>query len=137
MHCELLVHFEEHHTKFDMKAHTIGDRNIIDCIKTCIEQLAAESRLRKLDENLKKKYADCFPSDIPHIHDLPKDVYHHIEVKPGMVISTAHAYSCPKKYCEGWKTFIDQHYAAGCIWPSSQYASPSFIIPKVDISVLP
>jgi hypothetical protein len=114
VHCELLLLFEEHRTKFDMKAHTVGDVNIIGCIKIQIKQLAADSRLKKLDEKLKKK------------------------VKPGMAISVARAYSCPQKYREGWKTLIDQHYVAGCIWPSSsQYTSPSFIIPKADISVLP
>jgi len=121
-----------------MKAHTVGDLNIIGCIKTWIGQLAAESRLKKLDEKLKKKYTDHFPSDIPHVHDLLRNVYHHIKVKPGMVISTTHTYSCPRKYCEGWKTLIDQHYTASHIWPSSsQYTSPCFIIPKADISALP
>lgn len=98
-----------------MIPHTIGNHNIIGSIKTCIEQLAAESRLKKLDEKLKMKYADWFPFDIPHVHDLPKDVYHHIEVKPGVGISTACAYSCPQKYREGWKALIDQHYAVGHI----------------------
>ena len=121
-----------------MLPHTVSDHNIIDSIKTCIEQLAAESRLKKLDDKLKRKFTDQFPSDIPHVCDLPKAVYHHIEVKPGASISTAHAYSCPRKYHEGWKTLIDLHYAAGHIRPSlSQYTSPSFIIPKADDTVLP
>ena len=73
-----------------------------------------------------------------HIRDLPNDVYHHIEVKPGIPISTVHTYSCPRKYHEGWKTLIDQHYATEWIRPSSsQYTSPSFIIPKADPTVLP
>ena len=66
-------------------------------------------RLKKLDDKLKKKFTDQFPSDIPHVRDLPKDIYHHIEVKPGVAISTAHTYSCPQKYREGWKTLIDLH----------------------------
>jgi Reverse transcriptase (RNA-dependent DNA polymerase) len=121
-----------------MQAHTVGDLNIVGLIKMCIEQLAATSRLAKLDKIYKEKYTDSFPTDIPHVCDLPTDVYHHIDVKPGVPISTARAYSCPRKYCEGWKTLIDQHYAAGRIRPfSSQYTSPSFIIPKVDPTVLP
>ena len=121
-----------------METHTTGDQNIIAVIKTCIDQLAAESQLSKLDPKLKTMYADRFPLDIPHVTELPRDVYHHIEVKPGATISTGRVYSCPRKYREGWKTLIDQHYAAGRIRPSSsQYTSPSFIIPKADITVLP
>jgi hypothetical protein len=71
--------------------------------------------LAKLDQKFKHRFADYFPSDIPHVHDLLRDIYHHIEVKPEIPISTAQAYSCPRKYQEGWKTLIDQHYAAGCI----------------------
>jgi hypothetical protein len=121
-----------------MHAHTVGNVNVVGLIKTRIKQLAAESHLMKLDQKYKKKYNNCFPTDIPHVRDLPTDVYHHIEVKPGVPISIARAYSCPRKYCDGWKTLIDQHYAAGWIRPSSsQYTSLSFIIPKADLTVLP
>ena len=50
----------------------------------------------------------------------------------------ARAYSCPRKYREGWKTLIQQHLAAGRIRPSnSDYVSPAFIVPKSDPTVLP
>jgi len=122
-----------------MQAYTVGDHNIMGLIKTCIEQLAADSWLTRLDKKYKEKYANCFPTDISHICDFLMDVYHHhINVKPGIPISTSCAYSCPWKYHEGWKTLIDQHYAARQIRPSSsQYTSPSFIIPKVNPTVLP
>ena len=100
-----------------MQAYTVGDLNVVGLIKTHIEQLAATSRLSKLDKKYKEKYADSFPTDIPHVRDLPTDVYHHIDVKLGVLISIACAYSCPWKYREGWKTLIDQHYAAGRIRP--------------------
>lgn len=65
-------------------------------------------------------------------------VYHHIEIKPGSPISVGQAYSYPRKYRDGWKTLIEQHSKAGRIClSSSPYASPSFIIPKADSSVLP
>ncbi|KAF8224821.1 hypothetical protein L208DRAFT_1309062, partial [Tricholoma matsutake] len=84
-----------------------------------------------LDTQYKRSFNDCFPSDIPHAADLPKDVYHHIKIKLDLPISMGHAYSCPQKYWQGWKTLIDQHAAVGRIRPSSSpYASPSFIIPK-------
>ena len=97
IHCELLVHFEKYPHKFNMQTHTVGDHNIIGIIKMHIKQLTAEAQLKKLDDKFKKKYADGFPSDIPHICDLPWDVYHHIEVKPGATNSTTHTYSCPHK----------------------------------------
>ena len=71
VHCKLLLHFEEQPHKFNMQAHTIGDCNIISIIKMHIEQLATTHRLVKLDDKFKKKYADHFPSDIPHVCDLP------------------------------------------------------------------
>jgi hypothetical protein len=138
VHGELVQHFEKHPKRFRMDNYTVSNPNIIGLLRTRISQLASQARLEKLDLKLKKKFADRFPTDIPHVRDLPTSVYHHIEVKPGISVSTARAYSCPRKYREGWKTLIDQHYAAGHIRPSSsQYTSPSFIIPKADTSVLP
>jgi hypothetical protein len=138
VHCELLVHFKERPSKFNMEAFTVGNRNIVGLITSHINELAAKSQLAKLDKKYKEKYSSCFPTNILHVRDLPTDVYHHIEVKPGIPISTARAYSCPHKYREGWKTLIDQHYVVGRIRPSSsQYMSPLFIIPKADPSILP
>jgi hypothetical protein len=121
-----------------MDPYTVKDSNIISLLKTCINQLAAEGCLTKLDKRYKEKYTKCFPTDIPHMQDLPTDMYHHIDVRPDIPISMAHGYSCPHKYCDGWKTLIDQHYAARQIrLSSSQYTFPSFIIPKADATVLP
>jgi hypothetical protein len=121
-----------------MEKHSVRGPNILGLLTTHIQQLASQARLSKYDTKMKKQFADRFPTDIPHARDLPKDVYHRIEVKPGISISTVRAYSCPRKYRAGWKTLIDQHYAAGPIRPSSsQYTSPSFIVPKADITILP
>ena len=68
-----------------MQAYTVGDLNIVGLIKTHIEQLAAMSRLAKLDKKYKEKYANLFPTDIPHVCNLPTDMYHHIDVKPVVV----------------------------------------------------
>lgn len=47
-------------------------------------------------------------------------------------------YACPHKFCDTWKTLIQQHLDAGCIrLSSSPHALPAFIIPKADASVLP
>ncbi|KAF8220372.1 hypothetical protein L208DRAFT_1221180, partial [Tricholoma matsutake] len=68
-----------------------------------IEELAASKVLESLDSMYKERYADRFPTDIPHASELPTDIYHHIEVIPGSPISVGCAYSCPRKYREGWK----------------------------------
>ena len=47
-------------------------------------------------------------------------------------------YSKPQKYCEAWATLIRQHLDANWIWPSSSsHASPAFLVPKLDTTVLP
>ncbi|KAF8218796.1 hypothetical protein L208DRAFT_1347147, partial [Tricholoma matsutake] len=112
--------------------------DLIGAIKTRIKQLAGEAMLQKWDRKLKETFADHFPNNIPHVKDLPRDVFHYIKLLPGAPISVAHAYACPCKYHAGWKALIKQHKAAGCMRPSfSPYASPSFIIPKADPTILP
>ena len=47
-------------------------------------------------------------------------------------------YSCPRQYREAFATLIQQRLDLGFIWlSSSAFASPSFIIPKADKTVLP
>src|SRR5271154_3781165 len=101
-------------------------------------QLANTERLKNLDEKYKHKFKDRFPKDIPDAKDLPTSVYHWIHVDPKAQMSVARSYSCLRKFRQAWKTLIDQHAAAGRIWPSSSpYTSLSFIIPKSDLMVLP
>jgi hypothetical protein len=138
VHMELMALFDENEQQFDMSPFTTGPLDIMATIKTRIAQLAGEATLRKLDTQMKESFVDHFPSDIPHVKDLPRNVYHHIQLLPGAPVSVSRAYGCPHKYRTGWKTLIDQHVAAGRIRPSlSPYASPSFIIPKADPTVLP
>ena len=138
VHIELKTLFDENPERFDMDAYTTGPPCVIAAVQMRIKELASMAELLHLDNAFKTKYKDHFPTDIPHIRDLPTDVYHHIELRPGSPVSVARAYGCPRKYRTGWKTLIEQHLAAGRIRPSSSpYASPSFIIPKADITVLP
>jgi hypothetical protein len=83
------------------------------------------------------EFADVFTL-ILHLDELPTDVYCCIKLKdPSKTIST-HSYSTPRKYCKAWQTLIQQHLDAGQIHPSSSsHASPAFIIPKSNPSVLP
>lgn len=138
IHMELTVLFDENIQCFDMMLFTTGPPDIIATIKTWIAQLAGEATLRKLDQQMKASFVDQFPLDIPHVKDLPCNVYHHIQLLPGAPVSVSCPYGCPWKYRTGWKMLIDQHVAARRICPSpSPYASPSFIIPKVDPTILP
>ncbi|RDB15414.1 Transposon Ty3-G Gag-Pol polyprotein [Hypsizygus marmoreus] len=138
VHAELLLLFKKHPARFDFQTHTTGSHNIIAVVRARIEHLASLDTLRELDHELKTSFSDCFPTDIPHVRDLPTEVYHNIEVPPNTHFSTARAYSCPRKYRAGWKTLIDQHVAAGRIRPScSPFTSPSFIVPKADPNILP
>ncbi|RDB23205.1 Transposon Tf2-9 polyprotein [Hypsizygus marmoreus] len=137
-HNELASFFAKHPDRFNLSAYTTGHPNIIALVKARIQQLASLDTLSALDHEFKTSFHDCFPKDIPHVRDLPSTVYHNIEVPPNATFATARAYSCPRKYRDGWKTLIDQHVAAGRIRPSSSpFTSPSFIVPKSDPNVLP
>jgi hypothetical protein len=38
------------------------------------------AELLHMDATFKRKYMDWFPTNLPHVRDLPTDVYHHIEL---------------------------------------------------------
>lgn len=113
VHMELMALFEEQPEQFEMSKFTTSSLDLIASIKTQIKQLAGEATLLNLDKQFKHSFIDRFPTDIPHIRDLPQDVYHNIELLPGAPISVNCMYVCPQKYCAGWKTLIDQHLAMG------------------------
>lgn len=120
-----------------MTAHTAVS-DIIGLVCARIESLASTEVLALKDRDMKVKFSDCFPRNIPHVLELPTTVYHRILTCPGARVTTTCTYSCPQKFRDSWKTLIDQHVAAGRIRPSSsEYSLPSFIIPKTDPTVLP
>ena len=95
-------------------------------------------KLAALDSRLREKYADRFPSDIPPVDDIPADVYHRIRLHDVNKTITTRSYNCPRKYHDMWRTLLSQHLAADCMRPSSStFASPSFIVPKANPTVLP
>jgi hypothetical protein len=82
-------------------------------------------------------FSDVF-RPIPHISELPEDVYCHISLKDASKTISTRSHSCPRKYQDAWKTLLEQHLEAGRIRPSSStHASLAFIIPKADSTVLP
>jgi len=65
-------------------------------------------------------------------------VYCRIRLKDATKCVQTRTYSTPRKYREAWATLIQQHLDAGRIRPSnSAHASPAFIVPKSDPTVLP
>ncbi|KAJ8468870.1 hypothetical protein ONZ45_g17089 [Pleurotus djamor] len=109
-----------------------------EAIKDRIEVISFVEKLKVLDAEMKKEFADMFPDDIPPVKDLPGDVFHRFELKDPIKFVKNRSYSCPRKYVEFWKTLVDQHLKAGRIRPSdSPYASPAFLIPKADPLALP
>ena len=112
--------------------------DVITAIQCCIEQLVAVEDLQCRDAAMKKEFEDRFPTDIPHIEHLPDDVLFHVQPKDANKIIQRRSYDCPKKYCEAWKTLLQQHIDAGHLHPSnSSHSSPAFIIPRADPTVLP
>jgi hypothetical protein len=110
----------------------------VAAVHSRIENLLTQEKLKLLDTKYKSSYADLFPSDIPHVSELPQDVLMLIKLRDIQKPMVAQAYSCPQKYRESWRTLIEQHLAAGRIRPStSEYVSPAFIVPKSDPKVLP
>jgi hypothetical protein len=111
--------------------------NVLGMVHTWIEQLAFEEGLHHLDEAVKEEYTNVF-KPIPHINRLPTVVYCHISLRDANKSVSTRSYACPCKYRDTWKTLLHQHLETGCIRPSaSTHASPSFIIPKANATVLP
>jgi hypothetical protein len=109
----------------------------VAAIRQRIEILAAQKELEKLGLKMKSEFKDVF-SEIPHLDELPTDVYCRIWLKDASKCVQTRTYSTPRKYREAWATLIQQHLDAGRIRPSnSANASPAFIVPKSDETVLP
>jgi len=116
----------------------VNGLHVVTMVKDRIEVLASVEELRKLDATMKQKFADRFPADIPHIDELPTDVLYRVKLKDANKVIQQRSYPCPRKYRDAWHTLLEQHLAAGRLRPSSSaHASPSFIIPKADPTVLP
>jgi hypothetical protein len=111
--------------------------NVAGMIKDRIDVLAFQERTKGLEDNLLRKFKDVF-EPLPHVEKLPTNVTARIKIKNVEQTIKTRTYACPRKFREAWQTLIQQHLDAGRIRPSSSpHASPAFIIPKSDPSVLP
>jgi hypothetical protein len=111
--------------------------DVVAAVRVRIETLAAQEQLDRMSDAVKEKYSKVF-NLIPHVDELPTDVYCRITLKDATKTFTTRSYSSPWKYKEAWAVLIQQHLDAGRIRPSnSAHASPAFLVPKSDAAVLP
>lgn len=109
----------------------------VTAVRQRIENLVAQEQLEHLGDVVKEKYKDIF-MPIPHLNELPTDVYCRIKLKDAYQKITTRSYSTPRKYKEAWAMLIQQHLNVGRIRPSnSAHTSPSFLVPKTDPVILP
>ncbi|GLB45211.1 putative retrotransposable element tf2 155 kda protein type 1-like [Lyophyllum shimeji] len=119
------------------KFEKVKEINVVTAIQQRIKDLCAIEKLQKFESAMKTEFRDIF-EPIPHVNELPRDVLAEIHLQKAEQSIRTRTYQCPRKYREAWKTLIAQHLEAGRIRPSSsQFASPAFIIPKADPTVLP
>jgi hypothetical protein len=111
--------------------------DIAAMVKERIEVLALQEKFGYLEKDFLSEFKDVF-EPLPHVDKLPRNVTARIKLKNAEQTIKTRTYACPRKFCEAWQTLIQQHLDAGRIRPSSSpHASPAFIIPKSDPSVLP
>ena len=86
--------------------------DIVAAIRVRVETLTAQEQLDRLSEATKAKYSRVF-NPIPHVDELPTDVYCCIKLKDASKMITTRTYTSPRKFKEAWATLIQQHLDAG------------------------
>lgn len=135
---KLMKTVSEHDDEEDQEAERRYCAHNVNAVHASIARLALEERLKREEVNMRDEFQDLFQSRLPHIDEVPDNVYHRFKLKdPDMVIAKRQ-YGCPQKYKAAWKSLLDEHLEAGRIrHSSSPYASPSFVTPKSDPAALP
>ena len=119
------------------QAQQLQKLDIVGAVCKCLEELTAQDQLKCMGSEVFSKYKPAFEL-IPHVNDLPTNVYCQIQLKDAMRSIATWSYSSPWKYCEAWQMLLQHHEDTGWICPSnSSSASPSFLVPKSDTTVLP
>ena len=80
-----------------------------------VQDFASMPDLHLWNERLKAEFNDLFPEDIPHVNNLPDDVYHRFHLKEHLKVMKPRQYSCPRHYMDKWKTLLQQHLDKGRI----------------------
>jgi len=82
--------------------------NFIGVVKEKLESLELQQKYNALEDKLKMEFRKIF-EPIPHVKELPDDVYCQIKLKDATRTISKRMYGCPCKYWEAWKTLIDMH----------------------------
>ena len=107
-------------------------------IKARIESLAILDDLRKYEQETRTLFADVF-GPVPKLNDLPiTDTVASIPLKNDKCFPQRRNYTIPKHWTKAMDEIINLCLSQGFIRPSSsQFASPSFLVPKSDPKALP
>src|SRR5271155_294309 len=135
----MLYHFHSYQrvTKDVTTFEDVRAVDVVGAIRTCIEALASKELLLRKDAQLRADFHEIF-EPIPHIDELPTEVFAEIHIKDPNKTVHNRSYPSPHKYRDAWQILIQQHLDAGQIRPSSSsWASPAFIVPKADPTALP
>lgn len=114
MVAELKMVCAERKCLMERKNEAVKQVDVVGAIRWQIEVLAAQDRLQKLGKKIIGEFADVF-APIPHLDDLPTNVYCRIQLKDAYQTIKTRSYSTPQKYKEAWQTLIQQHLDAGRI----------------------
>ena len=79
-----------------------------------IEILATKESLAKQDTDIRTEFKEVV-EPIPHVNDLPTDVFTSIKLKDAEKTIKSRSYPSPWKYKEAWSILIQQHLDTGCI----------------------
>jgi hypothetical protein len=158
----LSVSISQHSVICDKSVRCVVDYRAIDAITTNVSPSlstadSATYPCVQSENAVLGEFSDLFPLDIPAVGDdegpdsllrecsFPQKMQHKTsKVRHKIILTDPDAqikerqYAYPQKYMGAWRKLLDQHIEAGRIRRStSQYASPSMIIPKKDPDALP
>lgn len=143
---------------FDYRLHQVIQPKLQSSPSLCVLSSAEpEFPCEEREKAILNEFSDLFPADIPAVSDdqgndgpfqdgsfpaklqlKSSKVRHKIILTDPNAVINEKQYPYPRKHMQAWRTLLDQHIAAGRIRrSSSQYASPSMIIPKKDPTALP
>jgi len=111
--CELKDCLQQIRVEVEKRAEKTSQAYVVSAIRDHVERLALADTLKNEDKQMKEKFADRFPADLPPVEDLPTDVYHRITLKDANRTFARRDYTCPRKYRDTWMTLIQQHLDAG------------------------
>jgi hypothetical protein len=119
----------------DEISENVKEYNVAGAVRTQIEQLSFKDQLSRLNDAIKDKFKDVF-SPIPHVNELPTDIYYRINLKDTSKTIATRSYACPRKYKDTWQTLIQQHLDAGQIrLSSSAHASLVYARRLVEVKL--